>query len=205
MRVMNVSQFREDRVVRDSGGQFAQQHRSAPEASLSVAPEPIIINSPAGGSERRANLWIVVPEGQAVEMNVFEAGIGRAEEGWREDSITFRRTPEGVRAVYEVSDDDINAQFEEALAELDPESADELKFALRTAVLLRSRGRADALFSDGGVRFSHVSDHPVDDNGGFFTAQVFDDLEADPSYVITRDGVLFPAAYEALADYGFGD
>jgi hypothetical protein len=195
--------FREADVRRDRGGQFATKNASAPELAISEAA-PVIINSPNTG-DRRANLWIVVPDGQPVEMNVFEAGIGRPEEEtWREDTITFRRTDEGVRAVYEVSDDDISEQFENAFAELDESEADEMKMALRNEVRVRSFGNTDAFFSDGRVEFRHVSDHDLDADGGFYTANVFTQLESDPSYVTTRDGVLFTSAYAVLNDYGFG-
>ena len=201
---MNAT-FSEADVVRDTAGQFAEKSQSAPELSLGSGSQPIVINSPVTG-ERRANLWIVVPEGQAVEMNVFEAGIGRPEEEtWREDTITFRRTDEGIRAVYEVSDDDISAQFAEAFDELSENDADAMKMALRNEVRVRSFGSADVFFQDGAVEFRHVSDHEVDGDGGFYTANVFSDLEADPSYVLTRDGVLFTSAYSVLSEYGFGD
>lgn len=195
--------FREADHRRDRTGQFATKNASAPELAIGEAA-PVIINSPTTG-DRRANLWIVVPAGQPVEMNVFEAGIGRAEEEtWREDTITFRRTDEGVRAVYEVTDDDINEQFETAFAELEESEADEMKMALRNEVRVRSFGNTDAFFTDGRVEFRHVSDHNLDEDGGFFTANVFTQLESDPSYVTTRDGVLFTSAYAVLNDYGFG-
>lgn len=194
--------FREADVVRDTTGRFGEKSQSAPELALG-APEPIIINSPAGG-DRRANLWIKIPEGQATEMNVFEAGIGRAEEEtWREDTITFRATDEGMRAVYEVTDDDISYAFAEAFDELDEAEADSLKMSLRNEVITRSGGTTDVFFQDGQVQFRHLSDHDLDDDGGFFTARVFDTLESNPSYVMNRDGVHFPAAYAALAEYGF--
>jgi hypothetical protein len=198
---MTSSAFDESDVRRDRAGQFATKSQSDPE--LDLGPQPLIINSPVG--DRRANLWIVVPEGQSVEMNVFEAGIGRPEEEtWREDTITFRRTDEGVRAVYEVSDDDISQMFEEAFEELDETKSDEMKFALRNEVRVRTFGNADVFFDDGRVEFRHVSDHDLDVDGGFYTSNVFGQLESDPSYVLTRDGVLFTSAYSVLSEYGFG-
>lgn len=184
-------------------GRFGTQKHSAPEAGLGGGAAPIIINSPAGG-DRRTNLWIVVPEGQAVEMNVFEAGIGRPmEDSWREDTITFRRTDEGVRAVYEVSDDDVSAQFEEAFAEVDEDEAEAMRFELRRAVQDRTGGTADVFFNDGRVEFRHTSDHLLDDYGGFFTANVFNDLENDRAYVLNRDGVLLLSAYDVLSAHNF--
>lgn len=195
-----TARARED--ARHSSGTFGEQHHTAPELGLAGA-QPLIINSPVG--DRRANLWIVVPEGQSVEMNVSEEGIGRPEEEiWREDTITFRRTEEGVRAVYEVSDDDISAQFEEAFDELDENEADAMKLALRNEVRVRSFGSTDVFFNDGRVEFRHVSDHDLDSDGGFYTSNVFTQLENDPSYVLTRDGVLFTSAYSVLSEYGFG-
>jgi len=200
----NSTVFNEADVVREATGRFGEKNQTAPELALG-APQPIIINSPAGG-DRRANLWIKIPEGQATEMNVFEAGIGRPEEEtWREDTITFRATDDGVRAVYEVTDDDINYAFAEAFGELDEAESDALKMSLRNEVITRSGGTTDVLFQDNQVQFRHVSDHGIDDDGGFFTANVFDDLERNPSYVMNRDGVHFPAAYAALAEYGFRD
>jgi len=202
---MTQTQFNEADVVRDQGGRFSEKDQSSPELSLDNGPQPIIINSPITG-ERRANLWIVVPEGQAVEMNVFEAGIGRPEEEtWREDTITFRRTEDGIRAVYEVVDDDISAQFAEAAAELDETEFDAMMMELRNEVRARSVGSTDVFFQDGQIQFRHVSDHDIDEDGGFYTANVFSGLEATPSYVLTRDGVLFPSAYRVLSEYGFGD
>lgn len=200
---MNTSTFNEADVVRDRGGRFGEKNQSTPE--LNLGAQPIIINSPLSGDGGRANLWIVVPEGQLVEMNVSEAGIGRPEEDtWREDCITFRRTDEGMRAVFEVSDDDISEMFELAFAELNETEAEEMKFALRNEVRVRSFGNTDVFFEDGRVEFRHVSDHELDDDGGFFTANVFGGLERDPSYVLTRDGVLFTSAYSTLSEYGFG-
>ena len=196
--------FNEADVVRDRAGQFAHKAQSAPELTLGE-PAPIIINVPATG-DRRANLWISVPRGQLVEMNVFEAGIGRPEEEtWREDTITFRRTDEGVRAVYEVTDDDISMQFEQAFAELSEEEGQEMMIALRNEVQVQSYGNADVFWNDGNMEFRHVSDHELDDDGGFFTANVFGQLESDRSYVATRDGVLFLSAYKVLRDNGFDD
>ena len=201
---VNSPAFNEADVVRDTAGKFSDKAQSEPELSLG-GPQPVIINSPVGG-DRRANLWIVVPEGQPVEMNVFEAGIGRPEEEvWREDTITFRRTDEGVRAVYEVTDDDISMMFEDAFGQLSEADADEMKMTLRNEIRVRSFGDTDVLFNDGNVEFRHVSDHDLDDDGGFFTANVFDQLEREQSYVLTRDGVLFTSAYAVLSQYGFGD
>lgn len=201
----NSTVFNEADVVREATGRFGEKHQTAPELTLADGPQPIIINSPVDGG-RRANLWIKIPEGQATEMNVFEAGIGRPEEEtWREDTITFRRTDEGIRAVYEVTDDDIDAEFSEAFAELDDAEADAMKMALRNAVITRSLGSTDVLFQDNLVQFRHVSDHEVGEDGGFYTANVFSALESDPSYVMNRDGVHFPAAYEVLSEYGFRD
>lgn len=202
---MNVNSpvFNEADIVRDTAGRFGEKNQSAPELALGQA-EPIIINSPVGG-DRRANLWIKIPEGQATEMNVFEAGIGRPEEEtWREDTITFRATDDGIRAVYEVTEDDISYAFQEAFSELDEQQTEAMKMALRNAVITRSSGTTDVFFQDGHVQFRHVSDHPVDDDGGFFTAVVFDRLESDPTYVMNRDGVHWPAAYEVLSEYGYG-
>ena len=201
---VNSPAFNEADVVRDTAGKFSDKAQSEPELSLG-GPQPVIINSPVGG-DRRANLWIVVPEGQPVEMNVFEAGIGRPEEEvWREDTITFRRTDEGVRAVYEVTDDDISMMFEDAFGQLSEADADEMKMTLRNEIRVRSFGDTDVLFNEGNVEFRHVSDHDLDDDGGFFTANVFDQLEREQSYVLTRDGVLFTSAYAVLSQYGFGD
>lgn len=204
---VNMTAFHEADVVRDAAGsgRFAEKNQSLPELGLAgVEPQPVIINSPVGG-DRRANLWIKIPEGQATEMNVFEAGIGRPEEEtWREDTVTFRRTDEGVRAVYAVTDDDISALYAEAFAELDEAEADAMKMALRNEVRVRSFGSADVFFPDGYVEFRHASDHALDEDGGFYTANVFSDLEREPSYVMTRDGVLFTSAYAILNDYGFG-
>lgn len=201
---MTNTEFSEADVVRDQGGRFSEKSQSAPELALDDGPQPIIINGPVTG-ERRANLWIVVPDGQAVEMNVFEAGIGRPEEEtWREDTITFRSTDDGVRAVYEVIDDDISAQFAEAADELEEAEFDTMIMELRNEVRSRSYGNADVFFQDGQIQWRHVSDHDVDGDGGFYTANVFSTLESDPSYVLTRDGVLFPSAYKILNDYGFG-
>lgn len=209
MHVMNANStaFKEADVVRDSGtGRFAEKNQSAPELTLgSTEPQPVIINSPVGG-DRRANLWIKIPEGQATKLNVFEAGIGRPEEDtWREDTITFRRTEDGIRAVYEVTDDDISTLYAEAFAELDEAEADAMKSALRNEVRVRSFGNSDVFFPDGYVEFRHTSDHPLDADDGFHTANVFSDLERDPSYVMTRDGVLFTSAYSVLSEYGFED
>lgn len=200
----NSTVFNEADIVRETTGRFGEKNQTAPELALG-GPEPVIINSPVGGDGRRANLWIKIPEGQATEMNVFEAGIGRAdEETWREDTITFRRTDEGIRAVYEVTDDDISYGFAEAFADLDEPQTDAMKMALRSEVITRSAGTTDVFFQDGHVQFRHVSDHALDDDGGFFTARVFDTLESNPSYVMNRDGVHFPAAYAVLSEYGYG-
>jgi len=205
MAGMNVTQFDESKVNRDSLKRFDFKAHTKPDIDPLGGAQPVIINSPVTG-ERRANLWIVIPDGQAVEMNVFEAGIGRPEEEtWREDTITFRRTDEGVRAVYEVIDDDISALFGEAAAELDEAEFDAMIMELRNEVRDRSRGNTDVFFQDGHIQFRHVSDHDVNEDGGFFTANVFGTLESDQTYVLTRDGVLFPAAYRVLSEYGFGD
>ncbi|WP_143015794.1 hypothetical protein [Microbacterium sp. 77mftsu3.1] len=200
---MSSTQFNEADVRRNGAGEFSEKHQSAPELTLGGDDEAVIVNSAVVG-ERRANLWLRIPAGKAVEMNISEAAIGRPEENeWREDTIAFRRTDEGIRTVYTVTDDDINERFQEAFSDLSEQDADEMKFALRNDVRVKTFGDTDVFFEDGQVEFRHVADHDVDEQGGIYTANTFDALERQPSYVITRDGVLFPAAYAVLNEYGF--
>ncbi len=170
---------------------------------LNLSPEdgPIMqADSPADG---RANLRIKLHENEHISLVVFDEGIGRpTETNPREGNILFERTSDGIRARYSYSDTDVSTQFAMAFDEMGEEERYATQNAFRTWVR-EMYPNTDAIFAGNDVEFRHVSDHGVDEDGTFQTADVFHTLERDPSYVLVRDGAPLLTAYAFLEEIGY--